>query len=763
MKGYRWFKNKFGQKVNLDKPTHVFKRIKFFRAAMSVFLTLFFILHTSGWLTLPILERIEKIFYDFRLRATLANTIDPRIVIVTVNEESLAQEGRWPWSREKLAYLVDLLFDYYGIKLLGLDMVFAEPDTSSGVQLLDKLASGPLRHNHDFLATVTALRPQLSYDDVLAKSLANRPVVLGYFNSHFKEKKPSIGLLPPPLATAENLPFTEFLYDVQSVTANLPILQKAARSAGFFNNPSIDPDGVYRKLPLLARYQNKIYAAFSLALFRTLLDSPTIEFISNDDYGKSRNDVRLEGLKIEGFTIPVDENGAILIPYRGNPGSFHYISAADVLNGVTDPVKLKDKIVIFGTTATALQDSRATPVQSTYPGVEIHANILSAFLDQNIKSRPNYLLAMETLGLVVISLLIIGLFPKLGALGSGVAFVSMLTALLLGNLYCWQILAIDTVLATPILLIFLLFGIQIFCGFFLETRRKKQLSTLFGQYVPPQLVAEMSQSDEQYSLQGESREMTVFFSDIRGFTGIAESMEPTALCELLNAILTPVTQAIHETRGTIDKYIGDAVMAFWGAPMHSTHHAADAIRSAIKIIKILEKLKLLFIARGWPAIDMGIGINTGFMNVGNMGSQFRMAYTVMGDAVNLGSRLEGLTKHYGVKIIVSETTRKAAPEFVYRELDAVRVKGKQEPIYIYEPVAENSSVSPEKNEELYLLRHGLTHYRQQQWQSAQEILQELALSHPDDKLYQLYLERIKRYQLSPPDSAWDGAYTHTEK
>ncbi len=722
-----------------------------------------FILHAAGWLQIPTLRRVENIFYDLRLRATVANTTDPRIVIVTIDEESLAQEGRWPWGRDKMAYLLDMLFDYYHIKLLGFDVLFAEPDTSSGVALLDKLAAGPLQQNADFLSALTTLRPQLSYDAVFAKSLVGRPVVMGYFTSHIKEKTPQVGKLPTPMAAVDNWPFSALLFDAQSYSANLEVLQTAAQSGGFFNNPAIDQDGVYRKLPLVVNYQNQLYEALSLALFRTLLGQPPVKFIIGEDYGLNQADNRLEGLRIEGFTVPVDENGAILVPFRGRQGSFPYISATDVLNGVTDPAKLKDKIVIFGTTAAGLLDSRATPVQSVYPGVEIHANVLSALLDQTLKSRPSYILAAELIELLLICLLGMLVFPRLSALASALVFWLLLSATIIGNFYCWAVWNIDTLLAAPLILLSLLYGIQIFFGFFLESRRKKQLSTLFGQYIPPELVAQMSQSEEIFSLSGESREMTVLFSDVRGFTHISETMEPQALCGLINAILTPVTRAIHETQGTIDKYIGDAVMAFWGAPMHNPQHAAYAVRSALAIVDMLTAKQQEFNAQGWPAIEMGIGINTGIMSVGNMGSQFRMAYTVMGDAVNLGARLESLTKQYGVKIIVSETTRQAAPEFIYRELDTVRVKGKQQPITIYEPLGDKSAISAEQIRQLDLLSQGLQSYRQQQWPRASTIFTQLAAAQPDDGLYALYLERIQLYQSSPPTAQWDGVFTHTSK
>jgi len=737
------------------------KWLKIYRLSACVTITAIFILHTAGWLHIPTMQRMENIFYDLRLRTTVVNTIDPRIVIVAINEESLAMEGRWPWSRDKMAYLVDMLFDYYGIKLLGFDMVFAEPDTSSGAALLDKLASGPLHDNTAFLSTLKDLRPQLLFDEVFAKSLQNRPAVLGYFTSHIDEKIDQVGLPPMPVARADGLGFTSFLFNAKSYTANLPPLQNAALSGGFFNNPNVDQDGVYRKLPLLVQYHEYIYEALSLALFRALLGLPEVEFITGKEYGRS--DSRLEGLRIEGFTIPVDAGAAILVPFRGRQGSFNYISAANVLNGTTEPEKLKDKIVIIGSTAAGLLDSRATPVQSLYPGVEVHANVLSALLDQSIKSRPNYILAAELTELLLIGLLAIVVFPRVSILVSAAIFGVVLAGGIAANFYCWTHLNIDTMLAAPFTLLCLLYGVQIFFGFFLESRKKKHLSEMFGQYVPPEIVARMSQSDEAFSLQGESREMTVFFSDVRGFTTISETMAPHDLCELINAIFTPVTQVIHESQGTIDKYIGDAIMAFWGAPMHDPRHAGHAVQSALAIIKMLAVMQDEFNAKDWPVIDMGIGINTGIMSVGNMGSQFRMAYTVMGDAVNLGSRLEGLTKQYGVKIIVSETTQQAAPGFMYRELDRVRVKGKHKPITIYEPLGATPDVADEYRQYLDLLDQGLQAYRQQQWDSAGVIFQGLSAEYPDDKLYTLYLARIDIYRQSPPEADWDGVFTHTSK
>jgi adenylate cyclase len=331
------------------------------------------------------------------------------------------------------------------------------------------------------------------------------------------------------------------------------------------------------------------------------------------------------------------------------------------------------------------------------------------------------------------------------------------------NFYLWSLKNIDTHLATPLILFSLLYGGQMFFGFFFENRKKKQLGNIFGQYIPKELVDEMSNSDEEFTLKGENREMTVFFSDVRGFTTISESLEAAELCDLINAILTPVTRIIHENKGTIDKYIGDAIMAFWGAPMYNDKHAYLAVKAGLTVINEFDIINAHFKLKNWPEVDLGVGLNTGDMVVGNMGSEFRIAYTVMGDTVNLGSRLEGLTKQYGVKMIVSESTRTAAPEFAYRELDWVRVKGKNKPIKIYEPICEQADLKECDQKTLDLTCHAIEFYRKQSWNEAQTLFSQLHNLKPHDLLYKIYLDRIAYFRENPPNSDWDGTFTHTSK
>jgi adenylate cyclase len=348
--------------------------------------------------------------------------------------------------------------------------------------------------------------------------------------------------------------------------------------------------------------------------------------------------------------------------------------------------------------------------------------------------------------------------PLLAAAGT-LGIAAMVTA---GTFIAWNSNLILP-LASPLLLIVLIFMLHMTYGFFIESRGKRQLANLFGQYIPPELVDEMSESPQEYSLEGENREMTVLFSDVRGFTSISEGMDPRQLTQLMNALLTPMTRVIHKNRGTIDKYMGDAIMSFWGAPLADSEHARHALYAAMEMMDELMIMQQDFKQRGWPDVNIGIGLNTGNMNVGNMGSEFRMAYTVLGDAVNLGSRLEGLTKNYGVNIIVSEATRVEIPEFVFRELDLVRVKGKNEPVAIFEPIGHKNDLEKSVTSELRAYKQALKHFRAQSWDKAELDFFNLTRLDPDRLLYQVYLDRVAFFRNEPPGDDWDGVFTHTSK
>ena len=732
------------------------------RIGLSLLIMLPLLLNGYGVLNLDFIRVLENYVYDMKLKLTMPGYPDPRVVIVDIDEKSLQEQGHWPWPRNKVAKLVDLLFDHYQIDVLGFDILFAERDESSGLKSLEALAQTELSGNPSFNSTLNRLRPQLNYDQVFADSLKNRRVVLGYYFRSEREQGSSVGTLPKPVlargsfdpAGISALPATAF-------AANLPELQTNAAGGGFFSFPLVDNDGKFRRIALLQEYQGSIYEVLGLAVARLHMQEPKIDF----HYGFGARGARaLESLKISARqSIPVDADVAALIPFRGPKKSFSYISASDVLNGTVPPQTLRKAIVLIGSTAPGLMDLRTTPVGDVYPGVEMHANLIAGIIDDNIKERPDNSSDFEFWPLLLVGLLLACLLPSLKPMGATMLSLAVMAALLAGNVTAWQFNNFDLPLASIVVLAAALFLFNMAYGYFVEDHGKRLLTGLFGQYVPPELVDEMAKDPGAYSLEGESRELTVLFSDVRGFTTISEGLDPSQLTQLMNEYLTPMTHVIHQHRGTIDKYMGDAIMAFWGAPVHDDQHARHALLAGMEMNVKLEGLQEHFKARGWPPIRIGVGLNTGEMTVGNMGSEFRLAYTVMGDAVNLGSRLEGLTKEYGVQIMVSEFTRAAVPDFVYRELDRVRVKGKDRPVGIFEPICPQGEESSGLLDELALYDEALRLYREQDWQKAGERFASLQSTYPERYLFEVYAKRITYLRESPPGPDWDGAFTFTTK
>lgn len=709
-----------------------------------------------------VMDQLDLWSYDARLRLTMPGGVDRRIVIVDLDERSLAEVGRWPWGRDKMSTLLDQLFQRYGAAVVGFDVVFGEPDTSSGLPVLERLARRELKDTPPFLAALERLRPGLDYDSLFSAKLKQYPVVLGYYFTGYAEpaRVRTSGQLPPadfpPGAFGGRKLFVE---RATGYGSNLKIFQDSATSAGHFN-PRVDFDGVSRRVPMLIEYQGSHYQAFSLAIAKTYLKLPVVAAAFADDGGEDYGG--LEWLNLGGRKIPVDAWGCALVPFRGKQGSFRYVSASDALQGRLAPGDLAGAIVLVGTTAPGLKDLRSTPVEDVYAGVEIHANLIAGILDQRIKQRPAYFMAVEVVALFLIGLALALIQPLLSPFRSTLVALLCLGAVTGANLAAWQA-GMVLPIVSPLLLILVLYGLDMVYGYFTESHTKKKITGLFGQYVPPELVAEMSENPESASMEGDSREMTVLFSDIRDFTSMSEKLEPKQLTRLINAYLTPMTHIIHKHRGTIDKYIGDAVMAFWGAPLRDPEHARNALLAGLEMQARLATLMKEFEARGWPVFRIGVGINTGIMTVGNMGSEFRRAYTVMGDSVNLASRLESLAKEYGVGIVVGEATARAVPEVAYRELDRVCVKGKLEPVAIFEPVGLEAQLTPDVKEELALFRAVLDRYLAQDWDGAERRLKELQARAPRSRLYELYLERVALFRANPPGEGWDGVFVFTAK
>jgi adenylate cyclase len=733
------------------------------RIAVTLIPLVIALLHACTIYSINVFQRLDDIIYDARLVATMPKTLDDRIVILDLDEQSLAEVGRWPWGRNKMTALINELFDRQQIALLGFDIVFAEADDSSGLKRLQQLADNELRDQAGFTDKLRQIQGDLDYDAGFAKAIANRPVVMGYYLTSDRDGRTS-GLLPAPVMQKEALKNRPIKFTSWTgYGSNIEPLAKAAPMGGFFNSIT-DPDGVVRSVPLLAEHKGQYYESLSMAMFRLLIGLPKVSpgfpqerFLSRDYEGLESILLKQNG---ESLAIPVDNRVSALIPYRGQGnvagGSFKYISAADVLSKRIPADALKGKIVLLGTTAPGLLDLRVTPVGETYPGVEVHANMISGMLDGRIYVRPDYARGFDVVVLIIVGLFLAFTLPLLTAPKAVATSLAVIAGLVGLNIWMYLGLGLALPLAAALVMALSAFALNMSYGYFVESKSKRLIANLFATYVPPDLVDEMVKDPDSYSMKAVNKELTVMFCDMRGFTNLSESMEPIALQALLNHLFGRLTEVIQANRGTTDKYMGDCVMAFWGAPIDTPSHAQLAVKAALEMSSAVRKINEEHLAKGLPAIGVGIGLNTGTMCVGDMGSDIRRSYTVIGDAVNLGSRLEGLSKTYGVEIVVSETTRKQATEFIWQELDRVRVKGKEQAVSIFLPLAPAQSVPHEGANELKTWASLLKAYRNQDWEQCDVQMLNLERQNAKKYLYQLYSERVASRRALPIDPAWDG-------
>lgn len=591
------------------------------------------LLHVTGWVRLAPLDWADNLVHDMRLRATMPRTLDERIVIVDIDEKSLAEQGRWPWSRTVLADLTDRLFDDQHVAVVGFDMVFAEPEQSSDTLLPDER---------------------------FAQSMAGRRVVLGHYFSSDRQGQHG-GQLPRPVMSTHDLRGARVV-SWDGYGANVPGLMSAAWDGGAFN-ALVDDDGVIRAVPLVSEYRGHIYASFALSVFRALLGPTSVEpgFAGG---GVDRLVLRLEA---QALAIPVDARLSTLVPYRGpggpSGGSYTYVSASDILHRRVPAKALQGKVVLVGTSVPGLQDVRVTPVGPAYPGVEVHANLISGFLDGNAPTRPDYAPGYE-LVVVALSGLLLAVVLPLVSPWSAVGLLLGVWGCLVGlNTWLYMVHGLVMPLAGGLFMVVLSFGLHMAHGYLTESRSKRHLAELFGSYVPPELVNEMLKDPGRYTMQAEERELTVMFCDIQGFTLMAESLPPSTLQALLNHVFNELGHVIRAHGGTIDKHMGDCVMAFWGAPVPCEDHAHQTVKAALAIVDAMESINRHGQAVGWPFLRVGVGINTGKVLVGDMGSDLRRAYTVIGDAVNVATRLQELTRVHGADVLVGEATQRQVVRF----------------------------------------------------------------------------------------------------
>jgi adenylate cyclase len=680
------------------------------------------------------------------------------VVIVDIDEASLRDPvlGQWPWPRDRLAALLERIHDA-GPRAVGLDIVFAEPDRTSPARLAAELAP----HLEERLPA--ELLARLDHDRLLGESLTGTPTVLGYL---FLTRDPPAGEPAPP-------PFPGWWLRVEppdrgpeavdapaalGTIGNIPAIAAGGATEGFFN---IDPRtgrGVLRRVPLLMTLDGMPYPSLALETWRLGRGEQSV--VVSLFPGAREN---VAGVRVGETPVPTDGRGFLPVNYRGPAGTLPRLSAAAVYHDRTDPARLAGKYVLVGASAAGLHDLKTTPFSNACSGVEVQATVLDNLLagDALRHSRE------REHGVTLLILLVGGLgftavLVRRGALWGGAAGLAGLLAVA-GIGYGGFFLRGELLgLTVPLLALGMIFLSVMLFNHFIIGWEARFIRQAFAHYVAPDVVEDLVRRPEALRLGGEKRELTVMFSDVRGFTTLSESMEPQELGRFLNRYMNAMTGLILEGRGTVDKFIGDAIMAMWGAPLPDPQHPRHAVETALAMSDRLETLRAQWAAEGLPAIEIGIGLNSGEMTVGNMGSDQRFDYTVLGDNVNLASRLEGLSKAYGVRIVVSEATRNACGEAVaWRLLDRVRVKGKEQPIRIYEPLGAAPAAAA-RAAAARAFEEAQRRYLARDWDAADAALRRLEAEDPQP-VYRLYRERIARFRAEPPPRDWDGVYTFTSK
>ncbi len=726
---------------------------------------------TAYLIHIPFIEEIELRTVDLRFRTRGLLSPQPKVVLAVVDEKSISQEGKWVWPREKFTHLVNRL-SAAGARVVAFDIGFLE---ESGRDLLKTIteiqqAVRDLAPQSQALDRYLADLGREAHSDLqLAQAVAasRARIVLGYFFHMDRRELPHLteadlqarrnrvrqGVYPMvryASAQAQHLPLIEAVVPQSNVS---PIAE-AAPHAGFFNMFP-DPDGVVRWIPAVVKYGDALYAPLSVMAASAYTGHPLS--VAVEEYG-------VESVRLGPSRLPTDELGRLLINYRGPARTFPHIPITDILNDRVPPEALADKIVLVGATAVGIYDLRVTPFGSVFPGVEIHANVLDSILSGDFLQQPSWAAVFDLAAMLLMGLAVWWVHGRTGVVLSAMTAIGLFAAhiALCQHLFASQgwILA----MVYPLLVLLLSYVSITAFKYILESRQKKFIRDAFSTYLAPSVVKQLIEAPERLVLGGEERQITAFFSDLQGFTSISERLQATELVELLNEFLTEMTDIILAHEGTVDKFEGDAIIAFFGAPNDMPDHAAVACRACIQMQRRLAQLRAAWQARGKPELRMRIGLNSGTAVVGNMGSKQRMDYTMMGDSVNTAARLEGVNKVYGTYTLISASTFQDAKEqIVARELDAINVVGKNEPVAVYELIGEAGQASPAVVQLIEVYASGLEAYRRRDWQEAREFFNQALALAPEDRASRVMIERCRQYEQIPPPEGWNGAYSMTTK
>ncbi len=679
------------------------------------------------------------------------------VVIVDIDEASLKALGQWPWPRTLIADLVTKLKSL-GTIGIAFDVIFAEADRMSPA-----MAVSSFRNIDE--ETAAKLRALPSNDDVMAQALKSARVVLGQSGVPAAVASPSASLPQTGFAMLGTDP-APFLVTFAGLLRNVPVLEQAAAGRGVLTIRS-ERDGIVRRVPLVMKAGDILVPAMTLELLRVVTNSGAIR-IKTDPAG-------IQSVAVPGLEIPTDRNGMLWVNFNAHDKD-RYVSAKDVLEGNVPPDRFNGKLALIGTSSVGLLDIKTTPLDAAIPGVEIQAQVLENALTKSVLAYPNYAIGVELLSAILFGLIILIFAPMIGALPLLILGVAVGAALTAASWYFYAEKGTLFDLTFPLLSSFIIYVTLVFISYFREQKDRQRIRSAFGQYLSPALVEQLAQSPEKLKLGGETRTMTILFSDVRGFTTISESFkhDPQGLTRLMNSFLTPLTNAIIEEKGTIDKYMGDAIMAFWNAPIDDPNHEINACKAALAMLK---KVGTLNAEREIEAnengtrfipLNVGVGLNTGQCVVGNMGSDLRFDYSVLGDSVNLASRLEGRSKSYGTPIIIGAgTAAKTGDKFATLEIDLITVKGKTEPERIFTVLGAEDVVASDDYKKLRDLNERmLSSYRKRDWNGALESLHLARNMRNDfelDEVFALYLARIHTFQKDAPPDDWDGVFAFETK
>jgi adenylate cyclase len=676
---------------------------------------------------------------------------DDPVIIVDIDDHSLELVGQWPWSRTTLARLTD---QTYAAAALGFDIVFAEPDRTNPRNLINQFP--------DNLALKQQVELLPDNDEVFARAIANHgTVVLGVAVNNAEETtefaKAKFGLV-----TQGDNP-NQFLPTYTGLRSNIQMLEEGAAGLGTMsigNN-----DSVVRSLPTFDRVGDTVIPSLGLELARVAIGASTFQIkasnaSSEEAFGAQTG---INNIKLGPLTMPTTPDGQSWI-YFAPTADLVTVSAWDVLSGSINPDFFSGKVVLVGTSAAGLFDLRSTPIEKNIPGVTVIGQFVQQIFANEFLQRPDWLFGAEFIAGLVLSILITFMIQTLGPIGGLTVLGIGSSGIIGGSWYFFKskLFLVDPI--SPLVIILTVYVAVTFFNFLFTELERGRVRGAFAQYMSPEMVNRLAESNESLKLGGERKDMTMLFSDIRGFTKISEQYkkDPEALTELINRLLTTLSNEILECEGTIDKYMGDCIMAFWNAPASQENHAELAIQAGVKMRKALKKLNDELVGEGKLAMEIGIGINTGDCIVGNMGSDKRFDYTVLGDAVNLAARLEGQSGSYGVNIVLGEETAKQIPDFKLIELDLLAVKGKTEPVRIYTYLSELHIDQAAKLKEPQNAM--LENYREQNWDAAERYLLTAKAKAPElEKYYQYFQERINQFRIHPPKDDWSGVNVATTK